>query len=127
MAHVRVPRGAAPYLAAGGFEHRAGVDDEDDVRRDTNAGHDALENCLAQAVASRAVALTALSHDDEAFGPNGGVVDAKRSHASLTDAGDRGGRILDLLRVDVVSAQHDEILHAPGDEQFVVGPVTEVA
>ena len=51
----------------------------------------------------------------------------KRRYAPLADAGDRGGRVLDLLRVDVVSAQNDEIFHTAGDEQFVVGPVAEVA
>src|SRR3569623_1175139 len=75
----------------------------------------------------RRTPLAGFGDDHQPLGAQRIVTARERSDAALADAGERAHRLFEFVRINVVAAADDDVLHLAGNEEFAVDEITAVA
>src|SRR3569623_1081423 len=124
---ITLAGGVAPYLSARCLQHGARRCQHHFVGRIADHPGHCLVDCGAQLLAHRRSPLAGFGDDHQSLGAERVVAARERGDAALADADERAHRLFQFVRINVVAAADDDVLHPAGDDEFAVGEVTAVA
>src|SRR3984893_17375555 len=117
----------APQFAAGCFGDAMRRQQFHRVRRYSEVLRDVLGDRRSEPLACRGVAIACFRDNDEPLGAGSGVRRAKCGYASLAYAGNVAGDVLYFVRIEIAARLEDDVLDAPGKEDFTVRTIAAIA
>ncbi len=124
---VQFAAGDAANLAARGLQHRPRRGNDDIVRRHADLIHRQSCDRRRDPPALLGIRLARFRQHDQALGAGARVGSGEDGHASFANAAQVPHCGLELYRVDVGAAAHDDVFFATGEIQLACSKVAEVA
>ena len=114
-------------LAALRLRHGSRLDQHDVIRGHADSIDRGLPCLGAQRFARTRLDNIRLSQHDDAFRAGAWIGNAEHGHGSPANPGNIADRILDFVRIDVLTGPDDDVLDAPGDEDLAAGQIAAIS
>ena len=109
------------------LRHGSGPHQHDVIRGNADSIDRDLPRPRAQRFARTRLDNIRFRQHDDALGAGAWIGNAEHRHGSPANPGNVSDRLLDLVRIDVLTGPDDDVLDAPGDEDLAVSQIAAIS